>query len=524
MISERHATLALFGALILGLLYRLHPIAFGDAALAETFVTEDGYLMLTVARNIAIGEGMTVSAGEIMTNGIQPLATLIYALSYVAAEGDKVASLVGVHLTAALFAVAAALALRAFARAALSPQDASPLWPLLIATLWFIGPHPLLHTMNGLETGLYTLMTTATVTVFGRLAWKPSLSRADQLLFGSLCGLTFLARIDGALLVVALFAVRTVMTLHRMRLDIGATLREVAPAGVVSLLWAAPWLGYNYWLFGSIMPISGTAQALRASFGANAGLVPGRLFETMFPMLPIPDSYIEHPAVQIVAGSACVGILAVFLVQTLRRRSVFAPAIAAYALFAAMIVGYYGFLFGAPHFVGRYFAPLSPLLLTAAVSVGLDVAGALGPARRDPLLRTAGVAAAALCVLLLGRLLIPGVKTQGHEQVVEWVRENVPAEAWVGAVQTGTLGYWHDRTINLDGKVNPAALQARREKGHVLGYVVASEIDYLADWRGIASWARRDADGFSDAFELIVDDPDRNLAVLRRRVTAGAPG
>jgi hypothetical protein len=120
-----------------------------------------------------------------------------------------------------------------------------------------------------------------------------------------------------------------------------------------------------------------------------------------------------------------------------------------------------------------------------------------------------------LCLALQGRLLLPGAHVQGHFQVVAWVNHNVPAETWVGAVQTGTLGYWHDRTINLDGKVNPEALQARRERGSVLDYVVASRISYLADWVGIAGWV--DTGSFGEHFEVIVKDPVANLSVLRRR-------
>ena len=120
---------------------------------------------------------------------------------------------------------------------------------------------------------------------------------------------------------------------------------------------------------------------------------------------------------------------------------------------------------------------------------------------------------------LLIRLLLPGAPTQGHEQIVAWVAENVPVEAWVGAVQTGTLGYWHDRTINLDGKVNPQALAARRTEGHVLNYVVDSEIDYIVDWAGVGNWVTRPGseDGFADAFELVLQDRDADLSVIRRR-------
>jgi len=97
----------------------------------------------------------------------------------------------------------------------------------------------------------------------------------------------------------------------------------------------------------------------------------------------------------------------------------------------------------------------------------------------------------------------------------------VPDSAWVAAPQSGTLGFFHDRTINLDGKVNPAALAVRRADGSVTRYVLEKrEIEYLADWEGIASWATQPP--IAAQFELVVDDPGRNLAVLRRREHAGS--
>ncbi|MEM6739500.1 MAG: hypothetical protein AAF646_05240 [Pseudomonadota bacterium] len=58
----------------------------------------------------------------------------------------------------------------------------------------------------------------------------------------------------------------------------------------------------------------------------------------------------------------------------------------------------------------------------------------------------------------------------------------------------------------------------RREVGTVLPYVVESEIDVIADWVGVAGWATQEIGGFSAAFELIVEDAEANLAVLRRVV------
>ncbi|WP_101067666.1 hypothetical protein [Roseovarius salinarum] len=498
---------------IFGLLYRLLPVALGPDWLARFFITEDGYLMLTVARNLADGAGLSVSDGEIATNGVQPLGTFLYALPYLATGGDKVTSLVGVILIMALVSVFALFAIRAFAARSLAGLAEGPIWAWMVAALWFLGPLMLFHSMNALETGLATLAVVALLLWFGNLceAQRP-FTVAERIVLGLLSGLVFLARIDCAFLVTAIFAVHFARCLLTGG-GLGRALRDLTLPGLISLAMATPWLVYNKVGFGSIMPISGTAQSLTAEFGQNLGLLPAKLFETMFPMLPIPGALESALPVQVICGLSVVGVLVVFAGLSWSRRRPFHAALLAYGLYGVAIAFYYGALFGAPHFLSRYLAPLGPLLIIAAITVALTLFERVS--RHGPAITGAlSAASLVLCIALLGVKLAGGLK-QGHFQVVEWVDENVPDDVWVGAVQTGTLGYWHDRTINLDGKVNPEALAAIKAQGSVLDYVVDSPITYLADWSGIAGWV--DNPRFAEAFELLVMDEDRNLGVLRRR-------
>jgi hypothetical protein len=186
-------------------------------------------------------------------------------------------------------------------------------------------------------------------------------------------------------------------------------------------------------------------------------------------------------------------------------------------LYVAGLVGYYGLFFGAPWFLSRYLFPLAalvaPLWGLAALAIWrrvvADGATSLG---------------AATGALLLAVVAYPNLRTYRagtshlHFQVVEWVAEHVEADEWIAAVQTGTIGYFHDRTINLDGKVNPEALAAMLD-GKLGDYLVESPARYFADW------AQATADWYSDPnhpevrahFELVVLDHERNLGVLARR-------
>ena len=517
--SEKGAFRLIIVALVLGTLYRLHPIFIGLPTLRQFFMTEDGYLMLTVARNIAIGLGMSVSEGTIHTNGVQPLSTFLFTLPYLVTSGDKVAGLVGVHLTLVAVSIFGLLSVRALAQLLLKPLDSSPVWPWFAAALWYLGPIPLFHTMNGLETGLYTAGLTVTLVIFGSVLARGHEARlSDRLILGAACGITFLVRNDGVFLVMSIFAVWGLNGIFNLRQNLLRVMADLVPAGLLCSAIAAPWLVNNYVNFGSVMPISGTAQALSGGFAENAHLLPAILFEYVFPMLPVPGQLQTQPVFMVLALGVVLAIVLTYVLDAWRRSDICRPVLAAYGLFSLLMVAYYGFSFGAGWFLSRYLAPLAPLLIISTIWV-LVVLSRLAATQASRLARLTGLAAIALSIVLLARALIPGVHEQGHFQVVDWVTENVPETTWVGAVQTGTLGYWHDRTINLDGKVNPQALQALLEEGHVLNYVLRSPIEYVADWVGIAKWVTTGNLGvtaFSNDFRVVVENEEQNLAVLRR--------
>lgn len=512
MLSSRHFAYFMAAILLYGLAYRLLPLVLGPERVAQFFITEDGYLMLTVARNLALGDGLSVSDATIATNGIQPMATFLYAIPYIITGGDKVASLYAIVIIMTVLSAGAAFAVGRFAGAVLAPLGVSSIWSFVVAAIWFVGVPSLFHSMNALETGFYVGMVALTVAVFGHICARGGrYTGRDQLVFGLLCGLTFLVRIDGAFLIIALFATRLIYMPASGQLSIKDTIVEAIPPGLITLVFAAPWLLHNQIYFGSIMPISGTAQSMSAEFGQNLVAIPSRLFETMFPMLPLPKSLELAPAMIVFCVAVVIPIVLWFLFRITATKHPMRVAIWAYTFFGCAIVGYYGLSFGARHFLSRYFAPLAPLLITATLSVTMDLFR-----KREAILQPLAMLALILCVTLTARLALPGVKEQGHFHVVGWVQDNVEATTWVAAVQTGTLGYWHDRTINLDGKVNPDALEARRTEGDVLSYVANSKIDVVADWVRVADWVKRGNAEFTAAFEVVERDPERNLGILRR--------
>ena len=501
-------------ALVFGLLFRVFPLAMGEQWITQFFVSEDGYLMLTLARNLAIGLGLSVSEGTIASNGVQPLATLFYSAGFWLTGGDKVGGVAVVLVLMVLFWVAAAMAVKRFAERVLGPQ--AGVAALAVAALWSVGPLFVRHSMNALETGLYVLVVVIFVLVFGRIAGQARrLTMGEMVTIGGLAGLAFWARNDAVFLIASLLFVRFVMALRLPEVGFVRAVWEGAVSGVVSLVIGLPWLLHNKIYFGSFVPISGTSQSHAAPIGGNLDILPAKLFETMFPMLPIPSSMETLLPLQVLFAVIVLAVWGSFLWRILREGHPLRLAILGYSLFGLLQCVYYGTFFGAPHFLSRYLFPLSPLLVTAAVAQTLWLAARW---RWERTAELAMIASVLLAVALNLRLLLPGQLDQGHFQVVDWVQENVPDEDWVSAVQTGTLGFWHDRTINLDGKVNPEALEALMTEGHFFNYIAENpQIRWLADWYGMAAFGQEERGGFGDLFEVVVADQARNLAVLRRK-------
>lgn len=492
----------------IGLVARLAPLTNVGGRILRQFPTEDGYLMLTIARNLAIGNGMTVSDGTIATNGTQPLATLIWSVVFWIFGGSRTPSVLVIQMLQVGFAMGTAYALHKLCLRVVKDERNARLAGWLAPALWFASPVVLPHTMNCLETGLYTLLLTSALYGFSVDRSKWSLGRFA--LFGVMLGFTFLARMDasffiGALCLIHLFVVQGDGSF-------GKRLSQTVLMGAISVVVASPWLIYNVTQFDHLIPISGQSEALGAGFGENARLAVTVLFEYTFIILPIPMVLGENDA--IVALAAIVLLACAMPAWLFAKKQLVEEAQGTFyagAIFSAGIFLYYGFFFGAPWFVNRYFAPLSPWL--AVLTTTASVAGIL-EGKKESLRRLATPllwAAAFVCAALQLRVFMNGGSHQ-HFQVVEWVAKHVTEDEWVAAPQSGTLGFFHERSLNLDGKVSHGALMARRA-GKIPEYALEKGTRYFADWNGLETWA--DLPALKGKVELLVHDPEANLVVLR---------
>jgi len=523
-ISFNPLNICVWVLIMLGVAARLLPFIDLDERLFWQYITEDGYLLQTVARNMAIGLGMSTAEGTIPTNGVQPLATFLFSALHFISGGSKKGGIALVTFFSVLVSVGAGyyayqVASRIFACLRHGRELA-----IVSAALWFAAPHTITHSMNGLETGIYffAILFTLNYYLAAISGHSRQFSLRQRLVLGLLMGFTFLARNDAVFFIGGLLLAHLLLGDENDGASIGHRLVDCLIAGIISLVVASPWLLNNYTLFGSIVPISGISESRDAYFGQNLFGIPAQLFEATFLFFLIPSSIERTPLVILLSITSVALTLAGFWLfaakLTLTSRRFFLGAL----IFAAGISFYYGLFFGAPYFLTRYVSPLSPLLWCAATATVFFLLNFV--------FRTfKAVHRAAFSIVLI---LTLGAATfvyndfargyakgtsQMHKQVVKWVQWNVSELQWIGAPQTGTLGFFHDRTINLDGKVNPFALRAILDKGNVLEYARNSKVDYIADWYAMADWVKIKSDPqFASEFEVVVRDEQSNLGVLRR--------
>jgi len=94
-----------------------------------------------------------------------------------------------------------------------------------------------------------------------------------------------------------------------------------------------------------------------------------------------------------------------------------------------------------------------------------------------------------LCVPLLlsvgllhtGKIIVGNLR---YTDQLGLVKHYVPDEEYVAAANSGTLGYFRERVVNLDGKVNPDALKFKNKIGV---YLKEREIPWFCDWPDVAT-------------------------------------
>jgi len=455
----------------------------GELNHASRLLLDDSFYMFSCARHLALGQGITAD-GVHLTNGIQPLLVFLEVPFFWLAGNDRWLGVQHSFVLFALFNAASVfLAGRMMARLLKQPlrsDEGSTLTdPVIIcAGLWALS-YPLFALMvNGLETGLYSMLLLLVIDRYITIENSEQRSVKQFALLGLLIGFLILARIDALFYLLAI----GVFELVRYR---KAAIPRIAMMGIVALLISSPWWIYNYTGFGSFMPTSGQAESIGAvDLGKNLEVALARFANISTAALALPYNYLPD-VLQVLLSIAVLGI--VFLVlrhygllATLRRQLRIAPLVPfASAAFVLAII--YVVHFHAPYFLDRYFQPIRIIwLFCAAVLI------AEAYRKYDARLLRWGVRV--FTVVAVGYFAVAYAMNFTPPHLTDLYRTGLWAkqhpESIVGIEQSGVAGFIADNVCNLDGKMNPDVMRAI-QNGTMPEYIKTQKFPYLADWDSV---------------------------------------
>ncbi|MBF0426212.1 MAG: hypothetical protein HQL66_10395 [Magnetococcales bacterium] len=457
-------------------------------------IEEDGYMVLTNARHMARGEGVSYD-GYTLNNGFQPLWVFLNAPLYRLVDHDPEKMVRATFALHWLFFLGTLGLIGVISRDAVPSADADQRRLLFwLGCLLYGGAlADWQKQFNGLETSCALF--------FYALAWRYHQSGRTATLrgtvgFGALLGLLVLARIDSVFLVILLALQRL---LPRDDEPWRQRLHAAVTTGGVAFLVSLPWWAYNVIQFGHLTPASGLG--LR-----EWGWVPKRLYmgidaaASMLTPHYYDKDFIDHSLLggRVLLALRLLALLALIVYLWRQRRrlgwgsgmtttdpvSASRQAMArrtwtfalAFGLAMGVLLAWYVVSSWAWFFYERYFAPW--LLLAAPAYVALVF---LLAQRWQSLPKRV---AQLLALLIVGISLAAYVGTPVKHNIMfqdmlPLVKKNVPDAEWVALAQSGTVGYFRDRVVNLAGVSNMTAIAYQ---DHMWDYLDREGINWFCDW------------------------------------------
>lgn len=442
-------------------------------------LTEDGYYSFTVARNIALGNGFTVGQG-IKTNGFQPLSTIVLSIPYLLAGGDKIVTLRIILFIEWIIYVLTAIVIgkigKNFIQRVKINEELNYNISLLISYIYLSCVSIFLLHFNGLETGLLLLFYSSLWYLYQKNFTK---DYKNLIIYSALLGFLVLIRIDTVFFVILFSLSQFFNTLSQIKIRF---LRFFI-VSVTSFIVTLPWWLYNYIYFGSIIPTSGIAQqSLSFNFvRIREALI--ALSQNLMPLVYLGTVTLEGWVSNIVRIFLIIlfGLLTIKIWNKTKKQIIKDECCKRNIIFGSIImlsmlilIFYYTFSFYATWFYFRYFAPI---ILLSILLIGIVISYLISKIPKLNVLMVLLILPLTVSIYLIWKGYYPN---EYYIHQLALVKDFVQNNEYVGAFQSGTLGYFYDNTINLDGKTN---VEAIKYGNNLLEYLNKKDIGWLCDWK-----------------------------------------
>ncbi len=442
-------------------------------------LTEDGYYSFTVARNIALGNGFTVGQG-IRTNGFQPLFTIILSIPYLLTSGDKIVTLRIILFIEWIIYVLTAIVIgkigKNFIKRVKINEEFNYNISLLISYIYLSCVSIFLLHFNGLETGLLLL--------FYSLLWylyQNNFTKDYKNLFfySILLGILVLIRIDTVFFVILFSLSQIIINSYLFK----ERIVRFFIVSITSFIVTLPWWLYNYIYFGSFIPTSGVAQQSWSFDLLRVREALIALSQNLMPLVYLGTATLEGWVSNVVRIFLIIlfGLLTIKIWNKTKKQIIKDECCKRNIIFGSIIIlsmliliFYYTFSFYATWFYFRYFAPI---ILLSILLIGIVISYLISKIPKLNILMVLLILPLTVSVYLIWKGYYPN---EYYIHQLALVKDFVQNNEYVGAFQSGTLGYFYDNTINLDGKTN---IEAIKHRNNLLEYLENKNIGWLCDWK-----------------------------------------
>jgi hypothetical protein len=483
--------------IIVGMILQCSFIFVKREALAHRPFEEDTFFHMAVTRNMAMGRGITIDGVE-RTSGAQP-GNFMYVLAHLAAHFDKWQALRWARLLDVITSVGSAVCLYWIVRRLLRREsvEKAAAYALLAAGLWLSSFQVFRTNLNGYETGLAAWILLACTGLYLKV-WQDGGDKASgyfrDILLGVLFGLAVLTRVDHGFLA----ASAAVFFLGFGLEPFPKKLIRVAIWSAVAGLITTPWWIFNYQVGGAIMPISGKASAFQMTFHGYWPSVIHCFLRTAESILTIITLSFHSPYgwgenlpwiffLIVLTMSLTIYFKRTRPLATLQFAPMDLRPLMFLLAFSLILIFYYVFAHGSWWFMKRYTHPIraAAYIFSAFFVAGLSLAFKKQPGLRPAVVFSGILGAHVLLSIALTASTYNKTDSNQFMKVVSYLGEHCQ-DGRIGAYQSGTLGYFLDNVVNLDGKNNAHALQAVTTRKS-LDYIQSQNLKYIADWPSIIS-------------------------------------
>jgi len=439
--------------------------------LADKPITEDGHYMLTVAWNIASGKGFVYNY-NVPTTGVQPLATIIYALIAKIAQLLNIGKIGFVKLVmyySIILTFTIWIMLYDLCKKMFKIKDTNFL-KIITFLLVAFNFQIYIHIINGLETGLYLLLMLYLFYKSMSYNYENNQITKQTLILGLVFSLAFLARLDFAWIMLIqisglLFIKKTII-------------KKAITLVTFPIIAGASWILFSYLSTTSIIQSSIDSQTHLFSSINYDGIL---IFIQSFIQPFVPFVYSGNKRIlfiMVIAPLFSIGIGWYCRNYLTNLKASFEQAVI--LIWGASLISLpfvYLIYSNAPHFFIRYFSPLFVITLPFQAYVIYLVLEKYGLAKRFGF-----IALVVVIYATQSSLYFHSGKLGNSDSIrIDFIKRNFQANTVIGTWQSGVTGYYCENVYNLDGKIDQDALRYARDIG-IEKYIELRNIEVLIEW------------------------------------------